>query len=171
MRKVAKKVCKLSLFSQLSAPIKSGVILLLIISSFPVLDVTDEHNNFLGCSPNYFSLVIRCLFLMKGILHVSSNSYKLRLLLRCYVRVSFHHHASPPGFQFAHIAKGNLAYIYKGREIACTSGRPAFSLTTGITSLDKTSCRSLLIVVFLNFCTLLLNIYARTVLSCVHSSR
>ena len=26
MRKVAKKVCKLSLFSQLSAPIKSGVI-------------------------------------------------------------------------------------------------------------------------------------------------
>ena len=36
MRKVAKKVCKLSLFSQLSAPIKSGVKIFfqIILASF-----------------------------------------------------------------------------------------------------------------------------------------
>ena len=41
--------------------------------------------------------------------HRSSNINKLWLLL-CYLRVSFHQLASPPGFHVAHIPKGNLAY-------------------------------------------------------------
>ena len=51
----------------------------------------------------------RYLFFMKDIFHVSSNIYKLWLLL-CWLRVPFQV-ASPPGFHVAHIPKGNLAYI------------------------------------------------------------
>ena len=54
----------------------------------------------------------RYLFPMKDIFHVSSNIYKLRLLL-CCLRVLFHQLASPPGFNVAHIPKGNLVHIYK----------------------------------------------------------
>ena len=48
---------------------------------------------------------------MKDIFHVSSNLYKLWLLL-CYLRVPFQL-ASPPGFDVVHIPKGNLVHIYK----------------------------------------------------------
>ena len=37
--------------------------------------------------------------------------WKLWLLL-CYLRVPFRQLASPPGFRFAHILKGNLVYTY-----------------------------------------------------------
>ena len=58
----------------------------------------------------------RYLFPMKdtkvlSIFHVSSNIYKLWLLL-CYLRVDFHQLASPPGFHVAHIPKGNLVLLY-----------------------------------------------------------
>ena len=57
----------------------------------------------------------RYLFPMKdtkvlSIFHVSSNIYKLWLLL-CYLRVDFHQLASPPGFHVAHIPMGNLVYM------------------------------------------------------------
>ena len=85
--------------------------LLLIMSSFCVSNVTDEHNIYLGL---FTKLRIvrafnRYLFLMKCIFHVFSNVHKLWLLL-CHLRVLFHELASPPGFHFAHIPKGNLIY-------------------------------------------------------------
>ena len=43
--------------------------------------------------------------------HVSANINKLWLVL-CYLRVSFHQLASPPGFNVSHNLKGNLVYIY-----------------------------------------------------------
>ena len=83
-------------------------------SSLSVSDVTDEHKMYLGVVHQTIVRAFnRYLFLMKGIFHASSNIYKL-WLLPCYPRVPFHQLASPPGFHFSHISKGNLANIYSG---------------------------------------------------------
>ena len=47
---------------------------------------------------------------MNDIFRVSPNTYRLRLLL-CCLRIPFHQLASPPGFQVAHIPKGNLVLL------------------------------------------------------------
>ena len=47
-RQVVKKVCKLSLFSQLSAPIKSGVTGLLFFSRFPEISRKRKQPNAAG---------------------------------------------------------------------------------------------------------------------------
>ena len=64
---------------------------------------------------------------MKGIFHVSSNIYKLWLLL-CYLRVPFQL-ASLPGFHVVHVQKGNLVcmymYMLKKRPPAALRGAPA----------------------------------------------
>ena len=66
----------------------------------------------LGCSPSYCSRV-SSLFIPHEIyiyiFHVSSNMYKLWLLL-CYLRVPFQL-GSTPGFHVVHIPKGNLVLL------------------------------------------------------------